>query len=84
MSKAFFRSNSTKPTNCPLSLEKSNTSQIVRRAPQGGCDAVLEAGHIALENRHTYASFIDNGLIYIEWGGGAQKVFSFHTGVLQK
>ena len=33
-------------------------------------------------NRWTYAVVIDNGLIHSEWG--AQNIFSFHRGALQK
>ena len=36
-------------------------------------DAILEGAHMTPENRYTYSIFIDNGLIYGEWG---YKIFS--------
>ena len=45
----------------------------VRRVPLGVCDAILKGALIAPGNRHTYASFIDNGLI-ISSGGGCKNI----------
>ena len=43
---------------------------------------MLEGVCMILGNRHTYTSFVDNCVIYSDWG--AQKFFSFHRGVMQK
>ena len=44
---------------------------------------MLEEGHTTLRKRYTYIIFIDNDLLYGEWGG--REIFSlFIRGVLQK
>ena len=43
---------------------------------------MLEEVHTAPGNRYTYTIFIENGLIYCEWG--EREVVSLSMGALQK
>ena len=50
-----------------LSLVQGSISQIVECVPKGGAMQCWRARMI-LENKYTYNIFIDNSLIYSEWG----------------
>ena len=44
---------------------------------------MLEGARMTHGNRYTYTIFIDNGLIYSEWGGG-REMASLSMGCLAK
>ena len=62
-----------------LELRFSNSGASPSRE---GRDAMLEEARMTPKNRYTYTIFIDNALIYSEWG--ALNIFSFYRGGLAK